>query len=109
MAKAQELSKALAAMEVWLDELPDWSGDLADNWTKARKQAGVKGSTGLTSLIKKAQQAVTDHQSKAIQDDALNAALQAVIDNIDQQLPQADPGLALYLRKMKSGAKKLQP
>lgn len=109
LTKSQALSKALAAMEVWQDESPDWNGDLAGAWLQAKKKARYKGKTGLSDLIKAAKQAVADLATNKIQKNQATAALQAVIDNIDQQLPNADPGLALYLRKMKSGAKKLQP
>jgi len=105
MTKTQQLATTLGAMEAWADDEPDWTGDIAAEWEAAVKKARLAQDGGLAPLLKTAKTAVekaaTDDKAKP----AATKALQQVIANVDQQLKSApNPGLALYLRQLRSGA-----
>jgi hypothetical protein len=102
MNKAQALGQTLAAMGSWADEDPDWSGDPAAEWEDANKAAGRKDPSGLAPLLKTAKDAAVNNVTGS---PVVVTAMKAVIDNIDKQLAgQLDPGPAVYLRQLKSGA-----
>jgi len=106
MSKTRQLASTVAAMGTWVDEDPHWGiEDLAADWDNARAAANVDDSTGLTPLLKAAQLALAEARRDANGKTAATKTLQDVITNIDQRLSlKPDPGLALYLRQLKSGA-----
>ena len=109
MGKTRQLATTVAAMGSWADQEADWdSDDLAADWNDARGTAKIDDSTGLSPLLKAAQGALLAANSDVNSKPAALKALQGVVDNIDTRLGQKpDPGLALYLRQLKSGARAL--
>jgi hypothetical protein len=102
MSKTQALGNTLAAMGAWADQEPDWAGEVADEWDAANEAAGRTDDSGLTPLLKAAKTAAVSNPPGSA---PVKKAMQDVIDNIDQQLgKKLDPGPALYLRELKSGA-----